>query len=153
MWKPSRPLNELSNYIRPYYVEHADFLFCDLCYTRLEVVLVPAPDKMFEGHMIREVVNANPDWYKDLYSSVANLRRELSLKALDRLRRQHDRPVNSRSSRTPYTYDSRYRTLIHNNLLKGFNSVDGFVPPNNEVRSFFGLEVVVIDSFSEEEFI
>ena len=32
----------------------------------LHTVLIPAPDPMHTGHMIRVVDNTNPDWYREL---------------------------------------------------------------------------------------
>lgn len=47
----------------------AQELLQELNTSRLHVVLVPAPEQRFEGHMIRLAIEKNPRWWQDLYAS------------------------------------------------------------------------------------
>lgn len=134
-WTPNKPIAFLPEDIRKLYSEQANCLYYDLLANRLEVILIPAPEPQYSGHMIRSVQNRNPKWYRDLYWSYNHFRRDRSLRALDRIRKQEDRYFKV----SPYKYDATYRELIHNILIKGFEN-NYF--PNNKVRTFFGLEKI-----------
>lgn len=56
-------------YTRPSSLEErilANAALEELSVRRLQVVLVPAPEAHFSGHMVRAVENRNPEWYRDL---------------------------------------------------------------------------------------
>lgn len=142
MWNTDLPINQLPDNIRFCYAEEAEFLHYDLRSNKLEVILIPAPEPKHLGHMIRIVENQNPDWYRDLYWSTSYFRRDRSLAALDRIRKEKDRPFRV----SPFKYDSAYRCLIHNRLTEGFREKGKEIPPNREVRLYFGLEHAVVDS-------
>lgn len=42
----------------------ANLMLNELEWEFLDVILIPAPDPKFEGHMIRAVQNRNPYWYQ-----------------------------------------------------------------------------------------
>lgn len=146
-WSPDRPINELSENIRRFYIENAKFLYNDLKSNRLEVILIPAPKPMHRSHMIRAVQNQNPEWYRDLYWSIPHFRRDRSLRALDRIRKQEDRLFRV----LPFKYDSIYRELIHNRLIEGFRENGYVTPPNNEVRKYFGFRTNFYRTIRPEE--
>ena len=106
------PINELSFKSRKMYTEEAKSLLDELENNRLTVILIPAPSPQHTSHMIRYIENQNPDWYKNLYHSHSGFRRDLSLRALDRIKREEDRHFRI----GPYKYDSIYRELIQNRL-------------------------------------
>ena len=147
-WTPDQPTIDLPESIRGFYVEEADFLYQDLRANRLEVILVPAPEPKHCGHMIRAVANRNPDWYRELYSTHSHFRRDLSLRALDRIRMQKDRPFRI----NPFKYDAIYRGLIHDRLIEG-HMVENYVEnPNNTVRNHFGMDILEPEPFESHRF-
>ena len=139
-WNPNRPINELPNNIRKFYVEHADFLYNDLRLNRLDVILIHAPEPMHCNHKIRFVQNENPLWYSELYRSNPHFRRDRSLRSLNRIREQKDRPFRV----LPFKYDLICRALIHNRLIEGFREDNYEIAPNSEVRKYFCLEQIFI---------
>jgi len=54
--------------INPDLKPYLNIMLGDLESNRLEVALTPADSSMHDGHMIRSVVNQNPEWYQDLCS-------------------------------------------------------------------------------------
>lgn len=135
-WNINQPTMLLPEEVRRYYTEDADYLYKDLESNSLEVILIPAPIQIHPSHKIRAVQNQNPEWYRELYWSIKHFRRDLSLRALDRIRKQEDRAYRV----SPFKYDSIYRELIHSRLIKGYVMENYEVPPNNAVREFFGLK-------------
>ncbi|HDP73984.1 MAG TPA: hypothetical protein ENN46_03465 [Candidatus Woesearchaeota archaeon] len=85
--------------------------------------------------MIRVVQNRNPEWYSELYWSENWFRRDLSVKALERIIKQQDKPFSVR----PFRYDAIYRELIREHLIYGFYYQHLILPPNDKVRDFFGF--------------
>ena len=143
MWTPDEPLCELPAKIRRYYREHAEYLYYDLKENKLKIGLKPAPIPKYAGHKVHIVETWNPQWYSDLYWSRSSFRRDLSLRALERIKDQRDRPFII----APYKYDAIYRELIHKHLLEGYDDKDGrSMPPNYKVKSFFDLEATVDSS-------
>ena len=132
IWDYDRPIKELPENLRHYYVEEANFLFNDLTDNPLNVVLIPAPDPAHSGHMIRCVDNENPSWYRELYHSHNNFRRDLSLRALNRIRNEEDRPFKI----SPFKYDSVYRELIHKRLTEPY-LIEGHASiPEKEILNY-----------------
>ena len=84
-WNPQRPLGELPETIADHFRMEANFLQGDLDANRLVVVLIPAPEPQFSGHMIRAVESHNPTWYSDMYWSIPWWRRDRCTRALKRL--------------------------------------------------------------------
>lgn len=129
VWAPDQPLRDLPDNLTKLFSGHADFLYKDLEFKHLDVVLIPAPEQKFEGHMIRYVENRNPSWYRELYREMPNFRRDRSLVSLDRLRREED---NS------YVYDFIYRKLILEHLTEGYeDEIGSLVGPSEEVQLYF----------------
>ena len=136
MWSPEKRINELPLNIAEIYMREADFFYWDLYNNRLVVRLRPAPYP-YEGHnLIRVVESQNPKWYRDLFWSNKNFRRDLSLASLDRLRTGRDKEFDG----WRYKYDELYRFFIHSRLIEGLEIDGGFLEPNNLVRKYFGLE-------------
>jgi hypothetical protein len=62
----------------------------DLETRRLSIVLVPAPEPHFDGHMVRAVENRNPAWYRDFVrdrwdSRGCQVKRSRVVRALERV--------------------------------------------------------------------
>lgn len=77
--------NELPGNIQGHFQQAAQDLILDLTTNRLHVILTEAPEQMFEGHMVRTVMEHNIDWWKDLY---ANYGKKLDKKGfIDALKR------------------------------------------------------------------
>lgn len=68
-WDSDKPIRYLPPAIRHFFEGEANYLFDDLRWNRLTVILVPAPYPMHQSHMIRATVSKNPEWYRDLYAS------------------------------------------------------------------------------------
>lgn len=136
MWDINQPIKMLPREIRRYYAEDADYLYKDLKSNYLEVILIPAPMPNHPTHKVRAVQNRNPEWYRELYWSIKHFRRDLSLRALDRIRKEEDGTYKV----SPFKYDSRYRELIHERLIEGYMENGCEMPPNNIVREFFGMK-------------
>ena len=142
IWTPKNPTREIPTDIRKYFIEEAKFLHSDLKQNKLSVVLVPAPYERFEGHKIRVVNSRNPEWYSEMHGQYSHFRRDRSLRALNRLRSAEDNPFQI----NPWKYDMRYRELIFERLVEGYEAeycFGGrifFVSPNDKLREFFGLE-------------
>jgi len=65
-WSSEYSIGFLPREIRNLFRERADSLYYDLKSNHLEVILVPAPEPRYQGHMIRTVVSKNPTWYQEL---------------------------------------------------------------------------------------
>ena len=91
-WNPDYPVSLLPEKIKKKFVETAGFLRDDLNNSYLEVILVPAPVRMHEGHKIRIVVNQNSKWYSDIYHSwgTDHFKRHRVIEALERIISQED---------------------------------------------------------------
>ena len=133
VWDCDRPIKELPENLRHYYVEEANFLFNDLTDNPLTILLVPAPDPAHSGHMIRYVENENPSWYRGLYHSHNSFRRDLSLRALNRIKKEEDRPFKI----SPFKYDSIYRELIHERLTEPYLIEGHYSIPEKEILKHF----------------
>ena len=101
----------------------------------MEVILVPAPEPRHYDHRIRKVVSRNPKWYRELYGSNKNFRRDRSFNALIRIKKSNDAYCN----KSKYRYDAVYRELIFKRLMEGYSDerYDYEYPSNNNVRRFF----------------
>ena len=82
----------------------ADFMIKELQEQSLVVVLIPAPDPQFIGHMIRSAVERNPIWYRG-----EGLRRKECFISLNRIR--FDLPLSSET-------DYRVHQIVKNELDK-----------------------------------
>ena len=64
-------------------------LLAELESTRLDVVLVPAPDQRHSGHMIRVAQEGNCEWYRSLCDEYQSSRRRRSFKSDTKIKRAH----------------------------------------------------------------
>ncbi|NCC70832.1 hypothetical protein EOM09_04570 [bacterium] len=134
IWSPKKEIAKLPEEIKPYYLSEAEYLFEDLRNNKLKIVLIPAPRKIHQMHMIRVLENPNPFWYKELYSSNNHFRRDRSIKSLIRIIEKKDKEFKN----IKYKYDFVYRELIHDRLINGFDDEKGNkIYPNNKVKYFF----------------
>lgn len=141
MWVPERPVIELPRRVRRAFQDHADYLHSDLLENRLEVVLIEAPEKNFSGHKIRLAENHNPGWYSCLYSRYSHFRRDRSLKALLKIKEAKDVEYTGKRRGAcihPHAFEFVYRELILEHLLNGLETKYEPMPPNDDVRAYFG---------------
>lgn len=144
LWKPDLPIKQLERErIINHYITLAETLYQDLEQNRLEVILIPAPRPAYFGHMVRVADNENPEWYRELFKKYfPNFRRDRSLRSLQRIAEKRDERYYSQA----YRYDYIYRELITQALLNGIPIQETFIPPENEVRIFFGEKPIIIQN-------
>ena len=131
MWTPEQPLKKLERKIASYFSEQADFLYQELRNNQLKVILIPAPEQKHFEHKIRAVESQNPEWYRVLYQQYLHFRRDRSLDSLQRIGRKRDYSASYSS------YDFRYRTLILEQLVEGYELQGTFIPENEKVKGYF----------------
>ncbi|MEK6907112.1 MAG: hypothetical protein AABW45_01150 [Nanoarchaeota archaeon] len=108
--------------------QEANSFLEELKHRKLEVILVPAPDPHHEGHKIRQKVNDNPEWYRELYWKYhPNFRRDRTLKSLNRLVNLEDGNFITHS----YKYDAVMRELIYSVLIEGYYIDSHIIYPEN----------------------
>lgn len=121
------------------------FLLGELKENKLQVVLTPAPEPKHENHMVRKVESSNPEWYSVLYEQEKYFRRERVVCALQRISQFKDRHYKKYGDSVPdrfkikYKYDSILRDLVFERLTKGYDCQGIEIPPNEEVRNYFGV--------------
>lgn len=132
-WNPDFPVRYLDQKINVYFREHANYLLQYLKNNILRVVLIPASEKKFHGHMIRAVESENPLWYRKLIDEHNHFRRDRSCRALDRIRENKDGLFRV----SPYKYDAIYRELILERLTEGYEEAGYDISANEEVQDYF----------------
>lgn len=98
--------------------EIANDLLQELLSSRLEVVLIPAPEQRHSGHCVRAVQEANPEWYQkfcEIYPSNrkgrkirTKIKRRETIKALEFISK----------GKTAGCYGERLISFIHNHLKR-----------------------------------
>ncbi|MBD3318978.1 hypothetical protein GF342_03645 [Candidatus Woesearchaeota archaeon] len=152
LWDHTRPLRELPVEVHQFFIEEARELKREFLENRLQVVLIPAPEPMYAGHMVRAVENKNPDWYRAAYNDwskcqgKSNCKRTRMHRALDRVCTGRDGVFGSYRFR----YDSILREIMQDRLMEGYQSLELWVPPSNTVLEYFGQDLV--DPCREEVF-
>lgn len=63
----------------------AESMLKELKHERLLVVLIPAPEPQFVGHMIRYVTNENPNWYKKIFEERGYIHRHRIVNTLQKI--------------------------------------------------------------------
>jgi hypothetical protein len=107
------------------FLQMAENLLSELSMYRQEIVLVPAPQPMHDGHMIRMPTNQNPYWWSNLYNShPCKLDRKSFIGSLNRIK---DRCDDDRK------YDCFTRQTIKNFCVHGIYGGD----PDNTVKDYF----------------
>ncbi|MBI4152516.1 hypothetical protein HY495_02290 [Candidatus Woesearchaeota archaeon] len=139
IWDYYHPIRYLPGEIASAFSTEADFLRRDLDDNRLRVTLKPADEEHYTGHKIRVVESTNPQWYRELYLARMHLKRQRSLRSLERLSRGDDLPyLDRRGAVSPFgSYDSLYREMIQGRLINGYEVDDGFIPEQILVKRFF----------------
>jgi hypothetical protein len=90
-------------------------LLKELKENKLEVILIPAPNPQFEGHMIRVSQNRNPNWYKKLYySSGEKLKRNWTVQSLSK--------ISENKIRWNSKYDIMILEMIYERLQNGIGN-------------------------------
>lgn len=64
LWTPERPLSELSENVRQYFLDEAKRLLKDLMEKKHTVGMIPNPDE--EGRIRKVLEVSNPSWYKKI---------------------------------------------------------------------------------------
>ncbi len=124
------------------FIKEAEVMIDELKTNWLEVVLIPAPEPMHEGHMIRAVANKNPEWYRkyfggfhqskndcmDWYGSRSNIRKRV-VSALEYIIDSDDRfmrPINNM-----YRLHGIVRAIIAERFVNGYYGCTGIaIQPN-----------------------
>lgn len=136
-WCIEKAVSELPDKLAEEFREEAKGLLKELEENRLTVVLIPAPEPKHISHMIRAVENNNPHWYRELYHSHWNFRRDRSIKALKRLAEGNDKEYSGRKGavKSYFKYDKIYREFILDRLVNGYFEEDGMeIPPSKRKR-------------------
>lgn len=142
-WNVEFPIKYLPEKITRIFSNEAAYLLEDLEKNKLEVVLIPAPQPKFEGHMIRVAINSNSHWYKQLYHSKNHVKRQRCINALERIAENQDRKFQI----SPYLYDCRMREIILDKLYSGMN-YDGLVSPGDPgIITFFDKGIITPEDF------
>ncbi len=139
--------------IQNYFRSHARLLLEEITTNELKVILTPAPQQRFVGHMIRSVESENPKWYQAIYSSHPHWNRTRTLRSLGRIVLGKDREIveNQGYISMAYSSDAIHRLLIYDHLVHGMTSIRfGEMLPQDMVREYFGLERFM-SSVREEE--
>ena len=140
-WNPCNPLELYPPEVQASFQREAQLLLGELQSNKLEVILIPAPEQRFSGHKIRVAVNHNPPWYSQIYQQVPHIKRERVERCLQRLTESQD----GRYRRRPYRYDFRFREIIFERLIDGYEDSDPLCGPfcieaNQEIRDYFELK-------------
>ncbi len=143
VWDADKPIRYWPAPIRKYFKEEAKFLYHHLELNKLKIILIPAPEQKHCGHKIRVVDQSNPEWYSELYQSLAHFRRDRSLRSLQRISKAEDQLfVNYNCGALPYKnhYDRVYRETIFKRLVEGHTTEGYEFKPKLKVCRFFGIE-------------
>jgi len=118
------------SYIKQSFINQALNLISDLQSQNLQVILIPAPEPMFQGHMIRSVNNRNPKWYRNLYAD-HSVSRRCTLQSLKRI---SEWKMNPRSC-----YDKMYFEMIKKRLIDGYDDdcYQYYFEPDKKVVEYF----------------
>ena len=135
-WNLDRPINELPNPLRKLFLKEAHLLYQEMQSQKLEVCLIPAPNPHHEGHKIRIATNHNPEWYKEIYWSMSNFRRDLSMRALERIINTKDKAFVVK----PYKYDAIYREIIEKRLKEFFSCPTYDNPYHKKMQKFLSQD-------------
>lgn len=124
---------DLPHNILKFFMHKALELLNDLKTNYLEVILIPAENPQFIGHMQRCVCNRNPLWYRKLKKEFLDshtLRRQRVISSLEHI---YIGFIRKRSN------DYMFFDIIKDMLING-QDMEGYeIPPVNEVRLFYGL--------------
>lgn len=149
VWDADVPLYSWSNPIQRYFRSHARLLLDEITTNELKVVLTPAPQQKFVGHMIRSVESENPGWYKAIYSSHHHWNRTRTLRSLGRIILGKDQEIREVQGNIhgAYSTDAIIRSHIYDHLTRGMQSVHfGEIPACDDVRHYFGLERIALST-------
>jgi len=124
IWTPKKRLSSLPNFPRSSFIQDAEILYEDLLNNPLKVVLIPAPIKKHQNHMIRFVESHNPYWYPEIYYSHNRGKRKLFEKSLWRIVNLSDEDFNQKNNM--YNYDTSFRGIIYSRLVEGYIDSGGF---------------------------
>jgi len=77
---------------------------------KIKVILIPAPDPQFSGHMIRASIESNPEWYSELCNNNPRKRKRGEIKNYSYIKRDRiikllQKLINGNISRCKYTND------------------------------------------------
>lgn len=176
-WTPDQSVASLPKEIRIHYKREATRLLNDLHERKLRIGTQPAPKRHYgPNHKIRAVTATNPLWYQDLYRSMNKRKKHKGYtkgftrrrsgkglhticersrveSALSQIARGLDYPLGAsrRHSGPNHAYQAQLRNLIHTHLLNGFyEDEDHAGAPNNDVRTYFGMEPLDLEEYWSE---
>ena len=145
-----KPIKFLPEDVASMFRLEAKWLYRDLTENLLKVVLRPAYQERYNGHMIRVVESQNPQWYREIYHSTPNFKRQRTLRSLERIAQAEDLPyIDRRGAVSPYgSYDTRFREVIKSRVTEGYEDVQGrWIPGDKFILGYF--EVNIGNSFKE----
>ncbi len=142
-WDSAYSIGFLPDPIRNLFREYADQFYHELRDNMLVVKLEPAPRQKHLDHMVRVAVSENPPWYRELYKTRPHMKRQRSLRALDRIRQAKDPELTTDpigAVRQKYTYVTLYREVIFEMLVFGYHANGLYLPADPRAQEFFEVE-------------
>jgi hypothetical protein len=140
-WNCGDPVWLLPEKIAKIFREYAEFLYHDLKENKQKVVLIDPPDKKHSGHKMRTLETKPPKWFSELYLTKNIKKKKNSEKLSGGGSLRYDvllgltRIIENRDCRNSLMM--RLRELILERLVNGYESENGFVPPDDLIREIF----------------
>lgn len=144
-WDPKESINNLPETLKQIFISEAKILKKDLDDFGLHVILMPAPDPGFDSHSIRVSVNQNPPWFSEFFQSGQRLRRDRSIRSLNKIinnrdvsNGQHIDKIKIKCNKAvTESYETIYRKLILKRLMEGYNFHGHEVPPSIRFTEYY----------------
>lgn len=120
---------ELPDYIQNSFQYMAHYLIGEMKQSKLEVILVPAPDQRHYGHKVRLAVNHNPRWWSEMYANhPTKLDRQRFMNALHRIFEACDNDTKydclAREKIKDFLTEGLYGELIDFHVLEYFEQLE-----------------------------
>lgn len=159
MWGPTQKIIELPKEIQKEYIFEAKNRLTSLDNIQLKVELYDAPEPKHIGHKIRRAQEHNPDWYSELFQAYAHITTYRSSQTnrkrkclVSKINRQKtiialERIICLEEKNTFHEY--ALREQIHNHFIKGFVGDTMWIPANDYIREFFGLQPIYVNTYQK----
>lgn len=135
-WVADFPVKELPEFLQDKYYNQAIYSLNDLEKNTLKTNLVKIVNCIYDSEYKRKTDGRLPDWYRELCSQNVNLRRNIVVKILEKIRDKKDKQHKNIKFRN----HSLVRECIHGMLIDGYDDIP--VNVNNDVRWYFGQEPI-----------
>ncbi|MFW5977244.1 MAG: hypothetical protein ACOCQQ_01915 [Candidatus Nanoarchaeia archaeon] len=161
MWGPTQKIIELPKEIQKEYVFEAKNRLTSLNNAQLKVELYDAPEPKHVSHKIRRAQEHNPDWYSELFQAYAHITTYRSSQTnrkrtclVSKINRQKtsialERIISLQEKNTFHEYVLREQ--IHTHFIKGFIGNTSWIPANDYVREFFGLQPLYANAYQKTD--